>query len=140
MPEPRPMTPPYRIGPGTGKDSKPAGRGRGFTLTTRLAIAPDGHWATLDPRRLEHLGLSPREAEVLAWVVDGKPNPEIAVPLEVSPRTVQKHLDHIYAKLKVRNRTAVAVLAVRAIAGGTLARAPLPRRGSVFGVRPLHKA
>src|SRR5574337_327476 len=57
----------------------------------------------------ERLGLTHREGEVLAWVTDGKTNAEIGVILGTSPRTVQKHLEHIYRKLGVETRMAAAV-------------------------------
>lgn len=58
------------------------------------------------------LGLTGREAEVLYWVALGKTNPEIATILETSPRTVGKHLEHVFAKLNVETRTAAAALAL----------------------------
>lgn len=59
-----------------------------------------------------HERLSPREREVLHWVAEGKTNPEIGTILEISPRTVQTHLEHAYAKLGVVSRAqAVAELA-----------------------------
>lgn len=48
--------------------------------------------------------LTPREREVLAWVARGKTNGEIAAVLYLSPGTVRKHLDNVYAKLDVGNR------------------------------------
>ena len=56
-------------------------------------------------------GLSPREVQVLDWVARGKTNKEIGVILELSPRTVQKHLEHIYRKIHVESRTAAAAKA-----------------------------
>jgi DNA-binding CsgD family transcriptional regulator len=50
--------------------------------------------------------LTVREREILGWVADGKANREIAERLYISPGTVRKHLDNIYAKLDVPNRTA----------------------------------
>jgi DNA-binding CsgD family transcriptional regulator len=50
------------------------------------------------------LGLSPREADVMAWVAQGKTNAETAIILGLSRRTVDKHLEHIYIKLGVENR------------------------------------
>jgi DNA-binding CsgD family transcriptional regulator len=55
--------------------------------------------------------LSSREAQVLEWVSQGKTNKEIGVILEVSPRTVQKHLEHIYQKMGVESRTGAAAKA-----------------------------
>lgn len=58
------------------------------------------------------LRLTPREAEVLCWVTQGKRHDEIGRILGMSPRTVQEHLAHIYHKLGVQTRMAVAVLRV----------------------------
>jgi Bacterial regulatory proteins, luxR family len=45
------------------------------------------------------------------WVAQGKSNKEIGDILELSPRTVQKHLEHIYRKIPVESRTAAAAKA-----------------------------
>ena len=63
---------------------------------------------------LEALGLTKREAEVLAWVAQGKTNAEIGILCDLSPRTAQKHLEHIFEKLGVETRTAAARLALEA--------------------------
>jgi DNA-binding NarL/FixJ family response regulator len=60
------------------------------------------------------LGLTSREAEVLSWLSKGKTNRDIAQILGLSPRTVDKHLEQIYAKLGVENRTAAAAVATKA--------------------------
>jgi DNA-binding CsgD family transcriptional regulator len=65
-----------------------------------------------DAAALEALGLTRREAEVLAWVTRGKHNAEIAALLGIRPRTVHKHLDHVFDKLGVDNRTAAAARAL----------------------------
>ena len=57
---------------------------------------------------LRTLGLTPRQAEVLGWVTQGKTNEEIAVILQARPGTIKKHLEHIYSRLSVENRTAAA--------------------------------
>lgn len=54
-------------------------------------------------------GLTPRENEVLYWLAHGKTDAEIAALLGLSPRTVQKHLEHIYIKLGVETRTAAVM-------------------------------
>ncbi|WP_315729988.1 MULTISPECIES: response regulator transcription factor [unclassified Bradyrhizobium] len=56
-------------------------------------------------------GLTTREGEVLSWLSKGKTNRDIAQILGLSPRTVDKHLEQIYAKLGVENRTAAAAIA-----------------------------
>src|ERR1041385_6988749 len=57
---------------------------------------------------IETLGMTKREAEILCWVAEGKTNPEIAILCDISERTVQKHLEHVYQKLGVETRTAAA--------------------------------
>jgi DNA-binding CsgD family transcriptional regulator len=59
-------------------------------------------------RTLEAVSLTPREAEVLKWVAQGKTNLDIANILAIRPRTVSKHLERIFMKLGVENRTAAA--------------------------------
>ncbi|MEE2732946.1 MAG: DNA-binding response regulator [Pseudomonadota bacterium] len=57
--------------------------------------------------------LTDREAEVLLWIAHGKTNREIAQILDMSPRTVNKHLEQVFKKLGVENRTAAASVAIR---------------------------
>ncbi len=52
--------------------------------------------------------LTPREIEVLKWIAVGKRNGEIGTILACSPRTVQKHVQHILHKLDVETRTAAS--------------------------------
>nr|WP_321270160.1 DNA-binding response regulator [uncultured Tolumonas sp.] len=59
------------------------------------------------------LNLTKRESQVLYWLSFGKTNWEIATILEMSPRTVNKHLEQIYKKLNVDNRTAAASISLR---------------------------
>jgi DNA-binding CsgD family transcriptional regulator len=66
----------------------------------------------LEPAFLESLDLTRREGEVLLWVAQGKTNTEIGTILGLSPRTVQKHLEHIFEKLGVETRTAAVTLAL----------------------------
>jgi DNA-binding response OmpR family regulator/DNA-binding CsgD family transcriptional regulator len=61
------------------------------------------------------LAISERESEVLLWVSRGKSNREIGEILTISPRTVDKHLEQIFAKLGVANRASAAARAVRAL-------------------------
>lgn len=59
--------------------------------------------------------LTPREAEVLFWLSMGKTNRDIAQILSLSSRTINKHLEQIFQKMGVDNRTSAAVAADRAI-------------------------
>ncbi len=68
--------------------------------------------AAAEPSQLEKLGLTPREAEVLFWVAQGKTNPEVAIITGVQLTTVKKHLESVFLKLGVDNRTAAAALAL----------------------------
>jgi DNA-binding CsgD family transcriptional regulator len=71
----------------------------------RLTISRSGGMLLLEPAR-DELGLTTRERDVLAWVARGKTNAEVAEILWVTPSTVRKHLENIYAKLGVHTRTA----------------------------------
>ncbi len=61
----------------------------------------------------EKFNLTTREAEVLTWIAKGKTNHEIALILDFSPRTANKHLEQIFRKLNVENRTAAAAVTLR---------------------------
>lgn len=60
--------------------------------------------------RLQRAALTPRETEVLYWLARGKTNRDIADICGMKPRTVTKHLEHIFEKLGVETRAAAAVL------------------------------
>lgn len=64
---------------------------------------------------LEALGLTPREAEVLLWVAQGKSNVDIAGILGCAGNTVKVHVARVLEKLGVENRNAAAMLAVDAL-------------------------
>lgn len=66
---------------------------------------------------LQKLGLTPREAEVLLWVAQGKSNLDIATILGASENTVKKHLQNLFEKLGVDSRNAATVLAFGALSG-----------------------
>jgi DNA-binding NarL/FixJ family response regulator len=70
------------------------------------------------PEALQALGLTPREAEILSWVVQGKTNPEIGIILGIQLTTVKKHLESIFTQLGVENRTAAVTLALEKLGGG----------------------
>ncbi|MDP3090774.1 MAG: helix-turn-helix transcriptional regulator [Nitrospira sp.] len=96
--------------------------GPGGTVTIRLMRQGQTRLLMLEEARplvsqtaLGHLGLSPRETVILGWVAQGKTNPEIGIILGISPRTVQKHLEHIYSHLGIENRHAAMRMALDAI-------------------------
>lgn len=74
----------------------------------RCVLFMEERHAAVQPTSFEPSGLTRREAEVLLWVAQGNTNIEIGMILGTSPRTVQKHLEHIYRKLGVETRVAAA--------------------------------
>jgi len=64
---------------------------------------------------LESLGLTPREADVLLWVAQGKANADVATILGMSEKTVKIHLNHIFEKLSVETRTGAAMMAIETL-------------------------
>ena len=66
---------------------------------------------------LQGLGLTPRQAEVLFWVAQGKTNQDIAAILQMQRDTVRTHLQSIYQRLGVENRTAAARCALELMSG-----------------------
>ena len=75
------------------------------TVVRLKAGRPDAH---------VDVGLSSRENQVLDLVAQGASNSEIAQSLWISPGTVRKHLEHVYLKLEVTNRTAALARTGRA--------------------------
>lgn len=63
--------------------------------------------------RLSTASLTQRETEVLSWIAKGKTNRDVGEILGMSPRTVNKHLEHVFEKLGVETRAAAAALASR---------------------------
>jgi DNA-binding NarL/FixJ family response regulator len=61
----------------------------------------------------QNLPITKRESEVLYWVSYGKTNWEISQILSMSHRTANKHLEQIYKKLGVDNRTSAAAISIR---------------------------
>lgn len=79
---------------------------RAYTISRRLAAIESC------ANMLEQL--TPREDEILLLLADGATNDGIARELAISPRTVQAHLDRLYRKLRVANRTGAVALYLRA--------------------------
>lgn len=91
----------------------------------RLTLSPadtrsDEQWVIIlreesDAAQIEALmvtfKLTKRESEVLYWAIKGKTSRDIGDILNASPRTVNKHLEHVFVKLGVETRTAAAALA-----------------------------
>jgi CheY-like chemotaxis protein/DNA-binding CsgD family transcriptional regulator len=82
-----------------------------------LVLHEENHASTIEAL-MAAFRLTQREAEVLYWVTKGKINKDIGEILGTSPRTVNKHLEHVFEKLGVETRTAAANLAMNKVAGG----------------------
>lgn len=83
----------------------------GLTLTRRKAqvmvqqAAPNGGPFTADEKRVNELGITPRELEILGLIAAGLSNREIAERLFVSQNTVKTHSSRLFDKLGARRRT-----------------------------------
>ena len=62
--------------------------------------------------------LTQRESEVLNWLIKGKTNRDIGEILGTSPRTINKHLEHVFVKLGVETRTSAAAMAMSKLRAG----------------------
>lgn len=76
----------------------------------------DGSESSEEQKLKQHLGLTQREADVMVWIARGKTNREIGQILGISPRTVNKHLEQVFIKVDVDNRTAAASIALKVLA------------------------
>ena len=76
-------------------------------------VAAGGFVYTVRPSPAGHRPLSQRELEVVALVVDGHSNDEIAVLLGISVKTVESHLTRIFERVRVASRTELATRAIR---------------------------
>jgi len=78
-------------------------------------IAADAGGGDREAKLRRQFALTGREAEVLSWIAQGKTNRDIGEILNLSPRTVNKHLEQIYQKLGVENRASAAIAALKAL-------------------------
>jgi DNA-binding NarL/FixJ family response regulator len=118
-----------RIGMNLGADdylSKPASAEDVLSaINTRLRRQRENEQATLEnvelkpnfdsAEPLEALGITPREAEVLLWIAQGKSNGDIATILGCAENTVKVHTARIFEKLGIENRNAAAMKAIEVL-------------------------
>ena len=71
------------------------------------------------PEALRSLGLTPRQAEVLALALEGRTSAQIALMLCLSVRTVEKHFEGVYDRLGAGNRAQAVSIALQAVGGGS---------------------
>ena len=92
---------------------------RGRLTVRRVDAGSDGTFLVLAEERavrveaLRALGLTRRQAEVLRLLANGRGTDQVATDLFISPQTVRKHLEHIYARLGVTSRAAAVAAARR---------------------------
>ena len=79
-----------------------------------LRILDDSFLIT-QSRLVEKFKLTQRESAVLAWIATGKTNRDIGVILDLSPRTINKHMERVHRKLGVETRTAAAAAALQVL-------------------------
>jgi DNA-binding response OmpR family regulator/DNA-binding CsgD family transcriptional regulator len=89
------------------------GHAAGGEFFFRISEVRDGMEAAILQRALN---LTPRESDVLFWIAQGKSNRDASEIMNISARTVNKHLEQIFIKLGVENRAAAASIATRVIA------------------------
>jgi CheY-like chemotaxis protein/DNA-binding CsgD family transcriptional regulator len=108
--------------PNHAGDTLPTGLGAtGPLVARRFSETGRGEWLMFvleepdsapGPAALRTLGLTPREAEVLYWIAQGKSNPDIATILGAGVRTIHKHVEHIFQKLGLETRNAAMLAAL----------------------------
>jgi DNA-binding CsgD family transcriptional regulator len=88
------------------------GEGAALTIDEAIAYAQRGRGERKRPSSGWE-SLTPAERDVVKLVAEGLTNKEVAAQLFISPRTVQSHLAHVFAKLGVSTRTQLAQTAAR---------------------------
>lgn len=88
----------------------------GMTAAPEILVKPMRRISTRRENVLaEAFQITPREAEVLYWLTLGKTNRDISAILDLSARTVNKHLEQVFQKMGIDNRTSAAVMADRVL-------------------------
>jgi DNA-binding CsgD family transcriptional regulator len=80
-------------------------RQRGENIETGSEPRPNAERFEVDAARLQALGVTPREHEILLWIAQGLSNREIGERLFVSENTVKTHVSRLLDKLGARRRT-----------------------------------
>jgi DNA-binding CsgD family transcriptional regulator len=87
---------------------------RGPENDTDMLVVEPGD-SGLNAAALEGLGLTRREAEALRQIALGRPRSTVAAAMAIAPRTLEKHLQHAYAKLGVHSATEATATAWAAV-------------------------
>lgn len=89
-------------------------------LANEHTLVLEEHARSVPYTVFEDYGLTRREAEVLNWLSQGKTNPEMAIILGISVKTVGHHVEHILAKLGVERRASAALWAQQTLRFGCI--------------------
>jgi HD-GYP domain-containing protein (c-di-GMP phosphodiesterase class II) len=112
MTQPRPYRAPLSEAEAVRELQADAASGRLDPIATDAVLAAAGHRVNRT-RAGGPAGLTTRENDVLALLAQGMPNKSIARQLGISPKTVSNHIEHVYSKLGVSNRTGAAMYAMQ---------------------------
>ena len=107
--EPRPHRPTHTAGEASLILDREAKAGRLDQRAVDAVLSAAG--TTPLRRRAANIGLSEREIEVLRLVAAQLSSKEIARRLDISPKTVERHITHIYDKIGVTTRAGAALYA-----------------------------
>jgi len=108
--EPRPQRPALEPGTAASQLREEARAGRLDADSVEAVLAAAGHRASR--RKSRSAGLTAREIEVLRLVAQGRSNREIAAELFIAEKTARNHVERVYAKLGVNNRTQASLAAI----------------------------
>ena len=108
--EPRPNKPALDVGAAAGQLQLEARAGRLDAESVDAVLVAAGHRASR--RTPWSAGLTAREVEVLRLVAQGRSNREIAAELFIAEKTARNHVERLYAKLGVNNRTQATLAAI----------------------------
>jgi HD-GYP domain-containing protein (c-di-GMP phosphodiesterase class II) len=111
MTQPRPHRGPLSEADAVRELQADVAHGRLDRIATDAVLAAAGQRVTRS-RAGGPAGLTTRESDVLALLAQGMPNKGIARELGISPKTVSNHVEHVYSKLGVSNRTGAAMYAM----------------------------
>jgi HD-GYP domain-containing protein (c-di-GMP phosphodiesterase class II) len=111
MLEDRPYRPSLDRGAAAAELRSDAGRGRYSHVAVDAVLAAVGETGQT-ARSHNPAGLTDREVEVLRLIARGRVNKQVAAALGISPKTVGRHVEHIYAKAGVRTRAGATLFAM----------------------------
>ena len=103
------------------------------------AVFVSEHAVAGEPATLASLGLTAREAEIVAHVTRGASNADVAGRLHVAPGTVKRHLENVYRKLGLHGRGQLTAFVVETLGAADTTGGERPPRGTAAGRRIAHE-